>query len=226
MRTSLYYYIDESDFIMKRGYSRVETVKEILEWKNNKNESLEDKFFTKKEKLEWDKTDVLYSFLGIYVFGLRAYYPDKFRCTEFQIRTEKGRNAYSNKYIFYNYTAFAELNELEELKNFIENYLTLGNLIPIWPGGNVHRGQSQCFDIPEIYFSKYKKMAEALVNVYKNAYMKDIVRNKMQIDVPKLLVMKKEEYKEFLKYIVSTIQDRDYKLMEALNKKEFRKDIF
>jgi len=68
---------------------KMETVKEILEWKNNKKEkSLEEMFLDEKEKLEWDVTDTLYSFLGIYVIGLRSYYPPKFRCTTFQIRTE------------------------------------------------------------------------------------------------------------------------------------------
>lgn len=198
----------------------METVKEILEWKNDKKEkSLEEKFFNEKEKLEWDETDTLYSFLGIYVIGLGVYYPNKFRCTSFQIRTEKGSNAYSNKYIFNNYKEFVDLNELEELKNFIRNYLQIGNLIPIWPGGNKHRGQSHCFDIPEIYFSKYKKFTDAFVQVYKNAYMEDIIENKKQIELPKILKMSKDEYKEFLKYIVDTIQNRNNKIIDLLEQK-------
>jgi len=92
--------------VYKEG-CKMETVKEILEWKNNKKEkSLEEMFLDEKEKLEWDVTDTLYSFLGIYVIGLRSYYPQKFRCTTFQIRTEKGGNAYSYKYIFSNYKEF------------------------------------------------------------------------------------------------------------------------
>lgn len=198
----------------------METVKEYIEWKNDDEEkSLEEMFFNEKEKLEWDETDTLYSFLGIYVIGLGVYYPNRFRCTDFQIRTEKSSNAYSNDYIFNNYKEFVALNELEGLKDFIKNYLTIGNLIPIWPGGNRHRGMSNCFDLPEIYFTKYKKITEALVQVYQNAYMENIIENKKQIELLKILKMNKEEYKEFLKYIVGTIKYRNNKIMDVLEQK-------
>lgn len=201
----------------------METVEEIIEWKKNKKEeSLEEKFFNEKEKLEGDETDTLYSFLGIYVIGLKAYYPNKFSRTNFQIRTYKGSNAYSKIYIFNNYKEFVDLNELEELKSFIKNYLTIGNLIPIWPGGNMHKGLSQCFDIPEIYFIKHKKFTDALVQVYKNAYMENIIKNKEQIKFPNILEMNKETYKEFLKYIVYTIEYRNNKIMNVLKQKRIQ----
>ncbi len=203
----------------------METVEEFIEWKKNRKEkSLEEKFFNEKKELEWNETDTLYSFLGIYVIGLRACYPNKFTRTNFQIRTDKGSNAYSKK-IFNNYKEFVDLNELEELKNFIKNYLTIGNLIPIWPGGNMHKGMSQCFDIPEIYFIKHKKITDAFFQVYKNAYMENIIENKEQIKFPNILEMNKEIYKEFLKHIVYKIEYRNNKIMDVLEqKKEFKKD--
>lgn len=205
----------------------METVEEFIEWKKNKKEtSLEETFKEEAKKLEWDETDTLYSFLGIYVIGLRAFYPNKFPCTNFQIRTDKGSNAYSQKYIFNNYKEFVDLNELEELKNFIRNYLTIGNLIPIWPGGNMHKGMSQCFDLPEIYFIKHKKITDALVQVYRNAYMENIIENKKQIELPKILKINKKEYTEFLKHIVVTIKNRKNRIMDELEQKEFKKDKF
>lgn len=201
----------------------METVEEIIEWKKNKKEkSLEEKFFNEKEKLGWDETDTLYSFLGIYVIGLRAFYPNNFPRTNFQIRTDTGSNAYSKIYIFNNYKEFVDLNELEELKNFIKNYLSIGNLIPIWPGGNMHKGMSQCFDIPEIYFIKHKKITDALIQIYKNSYMENIVENKKQIELTKILKMNKEEYKEFLEYIVDTIQNRNNEIMDVLEQKRIQ----
>lgn len=198
----------------------METVQEYLEWKNNKKEkSLEEKYIKKTRELEWDFTDTLYSFLGIYAIGLKAYYPDKFRCTKFQIKTEMGTNAYCNKYIFNNYKEFEALNELDELKEFIKNYLTIGNLIPIWPGGNMHRGMSQCFDLPEIYFNRHNKFTDFLVQVYKNAYMGNIIENREKIKFPDILEMDKEKYKKFLKYIVATIKDRNNSIMCALENK-------
>lgn len=198
----------------------METVEEYFEWKSNKKEkSLEEKYIMKTRELKWDFTDTLYSFLGIYAIGLKAYYPNKFRCTKFQIKTETGTNVYCNKYIFNNYKEFEELNKLNELKEFIKNYLTIGNLIPIWPGGNMHRGMSQCFDLPEIYFNRHNKFTDSLVQVYKNAYMGNIIENREKIKFPDILEIDKEKYKKFLKYIVDTIKDRNNSIMCALENK-------
>ncbi len=195
----------------------MKTVKEFLIWKNdNKEKSLEDLFYNEKVKLEWEETDTLYSFLGIYVIGLAAYYPNKFRSTNYSILTERGRNVYSNNFIYDNFEKFVELNESEELMNFINNYLTIGNLFPIWPGGNIHKGKSYCFDIPEIYFCKHKKMAYALIKVYTNSFMEEVIENRNNLELCKLLNMNAEEYKLFLKNVVNTIQKRTHNIKDVL----------
>ncbi len=122
-----------------------------------KTKIIRRKFFNEKKELEWDETDTLYSFLGIYVIGLKACYPNKFIRTNFQIRTVKGSNEYSKKVIT-NYKEFVDLNGLEELKNFIKNYLTIGNLISIWPGGNIHKGMSQCFIYQKFILLSIRKL--------------------------------------------------------------------
>ncbi len=84
----------------------------------------------------------------------------------------------------------------------------------------MHRGMSQCFDLPEIYFNRHKKFTDSLVHVYKNAYMEDIIENREKIKFPDILEMNKEKYKKFLKYIVDTIKDRNNSIMCALEKKK------
>lgn len=42
------------------------------------------------------------------------------------------------------------------LQKLIDKYETIGNVIPVWPGANVHRGQFGCYDCPDIYFNDEK----------------------------------------------------------------------
>lgn len=35
----------------------------------------------------------------------------------------------------------------------MDEYYSIGNIIPIWPGGNENRGKFGCYDLPEFYFS-------------------------------------------------------------------------
>lgn len=47
---------------------------------------------------------------------------------------------------------FLKLNMLKELKDFLSVYNSIGNIIPIWPGGNESRDKFGCYDLPELYF--------------------------------------------------------------------------
>lgn len=136
----------------------IKSVEDWMSWRLDEDSiSVENynKPFT--DKLGWgEKTDVLYSFLSIYALGLLAFYPDKFYKKGAVIfsRKKKLQRAYSGKYITGNYNNFSELNDFLESKGFIEHYFDIGNVIPIWPGGNVEKGTIQIYDLPEIYFSK------------------------------------------------------------------------
>lgn len=200
----------------------MKTVEDYFEWLNNSKEpSLECMFRNETDNLGWGATDTLYSFLGIYVLGLKPFYPDNFHRTSYQIRSEdEKRNAYSNKYVYSKYQDFKELNDTEELRRFINNYLTIGNLIPIWIGGNANRGFSQCFDIPELYFTRddKKKQAEDFYHKYKNAYVRNIIDNEKQIKLTMLLDMEKTIYLKFLDDISNTIEFRSKKISEDLMK--------
>ncbi len=110
----------------------------------DKKKNIEDLFRNRTDKLGWQYTDVLYSFLGIYVLGLYAFDKDsrneksrKFR------RKEDGsiifvgdttQRLYSNEYIIKqkHYKDNIDLNQLEELKEFLDKYSSIGNLISIY----------------------------------------------------------------------------------------------
>ena len=132
-----------------------------------KKKSVEDSFRDETDKLGWEYTDVLYSFLGIYTIGIYAFDKEKNGKRLFERKGKDGsiifvRNSsqrlYSNKYIIEkgNFNNFLELNQLKELKVFLKAYYSIGNIIPIWPGGNENRGKFGCYDLPEFYFSKNK----------------------------------------------------------------------
>lgn len=178
---------------------------------------------TKKETkdLGWDYTDVLYSFLGIYVLGLYVFdkknNSDQFvlKGTDIKLRKKCKNLLYSKKIIYeqkYYKTSFAkELNNLPVFQEFLDLYYDIGNVIPIWPGGNSARGKAKCYDLAHIYFSKKKVLVwfDNLKKHYNNAYMDDIVNNgfekNMELFLDNLTV---EKYEEFLIYICKTIRKR------------------
>lgn len=111
------------------------TIKDFIDWKNEikKNETVESKNKKTIEKLGWSNTDVLYSFLGIYVLGLLAYYPNDFYLSKKKYTVQKYnvKRVYSLRYITNNYVQFGELNNNENLIEFVELYFSEGNIIPI-----------------------------------------------------------------------------------------------
>lgn len=86
----------------------------------------------------------MYSFLGIYVLGLYAFDKDsrneksrKFRRKEDGSRIfvwDTTKRLYSNEYIIKqkHYEDNIGLNQLEELKEFLDEYSSIRNLIPIY----------------------------------------------------------------------------------------------
>lgn len=179
--------------------------------------------------LIWGYTDVLYSFLGIYVIGLKTFYKNDFECSGVQIKPKRRENnnrqiAYSNTFIKRNYSSYDKLNNLDELTKFIEVYSNIGNIIPIWPGGNEHRGKSQCYDIPDIYFNgdNIKGYSDNFFNTYlkyKNVYLIEVLESRYT-KIEEIIGFNEEEYKEFLKYIVDVINNRTVSIKDWLKENE------
>lgn len=191
-------------------------VSDFIEWKNAKNKSsLEENLKAETNALGWIKTDTMYSFLGIYAIGLKAFYPERFSCSGNIIYTKEKTRAYSKRYITKHYMEFTKLNELPDLKIFLNLYLTLGNVIPMWPGGNVNRGMGHCYDLPEVYFNRNQEWAKILSKTYENACLDTIIENKHDINLPDLLRLNEDGYIKFLQYIVENIQSRNNYFKES-----------
>lgn len=161
---------------------------ELLKWKFDFKENITVEKYNKSnpkyENLDWFKTnddiDVLYSVLSIYLFGLCAYdSDDKFKIYANMIKYDSGINAYSNKFIknLYMDKKFEELNNNEYLNEFSRLYFSIGNVTPLWPGGNINKGKSFIFDLPELYFTKHEYWTDILVSKYENCIFLDELRN-------------------------------------------------
>ena len=194
------------------------TVDFIFNWKKDSNQqSVEEKNKSNTYVKEWKYRDVMYSFYGIYAMGLLVYYPDIFESTNCTIRLSKnnsGDKLYD--YILKNHSKYTELNELKELRDFIEVYDSVGNVIPVWPGANEHRGyKSKCLDLPDIYFKRHFKWTQHLIDEYPEAIIENLHRSSYPDTMKDFLELMKidGEYQKFLTYVIDKIKYRTSKLM-------------
>lgn len=97
----------------------METVSYWFAWRaDSKSQSVEDQNADRHTVVSsWENRDVLYSFLGIYTIGLWVFYSDEFIRKNVIIRPE----------------------DRPKMKKVSFNFLyeKCGNVIPIWPGGNI-----------------------------------------------------------------------------------------
>lgn len=152
-------------------YPSVEKANEEYTRKNN-NRNI--------KSLGWHETDVLYSFLLTYYLGLKVVNNTKF---EELVKKEKKINkrfqACSANFLFKcsMNEEFVPLNNSPELLEFLKLYYSIGNVIPMWPGGNEARGKKGIYDLPELFFNMYPYWTEKLMEKYKNSYLDYVVKN-------------------------------------------------
>lgn len=185
---------------------------------NPHEKSIEEKNKENKIISQWEHTDVLYSFIGIYQIGLLVFYSDEFRSTGYTIKAKTGEYA-SLKHLtakendqerFKNYK---DLNMVIKEAEFIQYIDSPGNVIPMWPGGNMNRGISAyCFDIPDIYFKRYERWFSALIREYPNSCLDGIIDNNEFSTAETrdfLNMMNKASYRRFLDHVVKIIKVRN-----------------
>lgn len=186
-----------------------ETLKLILD-RIESSVNVEHKYIDFTRENGWSYSDVLYSFKGIYTLGINVFYPElvELRGRIIRPKGDSKRLVYSQAYLEANYSRFEKLNSLEELKRLIKKYEEIGNIIPIWPGGNVHRGQFQCYDIPNVYFNDPK--ISSFVESYNSSIVEDKnkIPNLKKYSIDYLIHMDETQYKNFLVEIVSKIDER------------------
>lgn len=165
-------------------------------------------------ELGWECSDVLYSFRGIYSIGVFIYYRHLFIDdvkTDIFLKNNNGarQRLYSDKFLKEHYSEFKDVNNLPEIKMFLECYYDIGNVIPTWPGANVNRGMAHCYDIPNIYYKRHERFTKLIYgNIYKNAFLDNVLRNNEYDTVEKLFKLEKAEYAAFLKYVIGVIKER------------------
>ena len=203
-------------------------IKNVLDYKNEFHDekwiSVEDynKDFFKSKELDI-YTDVLYSALSLYVLGLYACYKDNYYLNNDGLICYKGKDGeeyliYNRRYVLENFEKFTELNQIECVKKFFDNYYELGNLIYV--DGfrmNNERGIANIYDSPEIYFHNNKeKTLDFLNNNIYNEYpqlksdiypIHFITQNKIT-SVKDLYFDTKEDYIDYVNYVNDIITKR------------------
>jgi 8-oxo-dGTP diphosphatase len=130
----------------------------------------------------WNKTDVLYSFTLTYYLGLNLINKERFEeLFEQEKATTKNSRLcrYSTRFLYKcsKDKAFVRFNECDELVNYIKSYFCIGNVIPIWPGGNEARGKMGIYDLPELFFNEYEDWTKELIRQNPNAIMESVIEN-------------------------------------------------
>ena len=202
---------------------KVQSVEDFFQKRQSVEKYNEDKI----NKLKWECPDVLFSFRGVYGIGVFIHYRQLFVenvRTDIIVKDETGvtrQHLYSDKFLSENYPQFSDVNNLPEIKEFLEHYYDIGNIIPTWPGANVNRGMAHCYDIPNIYYKRHAKFTELIYDkIYSNAFIDEIIENDEYDTVEKLLKLDPNQYVKFLKYIVKIIKKRNRQLQNILQKRE------
>lgn len=198
----------------------ISTVEGWFKWYENEEEpTVEDIYRSLTDSLGWECTDVLYSFPGIYTIGLLAFYSMEFYLTDggraIKPYSNQKQLAYSHTFLSENYSKYGDLNELKELKEFLKRYKKLGNVCPIWPGGNTDRGCNGVYDLPEFYFKRYPqypRWTSFLIGEYRGAHMEpaiDLTNKKTIKDFLDKMEGNEGEYIKFLSRICGVIDERE-----------------
>lgn len=162
------------------------SIDDIFQWKLKNGESLsvEDDNREKSQRLNWgDNIDVLYSFLLIYKLGLEVINNERF--SELKEEYKQNHkiirlNPMSLKFLYYcsQDSTFKSLNENKDMLKFLSLYSSIGNVIPIWPGGNEARGKKGIYDIPEIFFNMYPLWTDELIRQHQDSiFLDEVVKN-------------------------------------------------
>lgn len=201
--------------------SQILTLKQLINLKYEKIE--DDKMIS---KLGWgDYKDVLYSFLGIFTLGIYIFEKENGNKNRYSIGRDniiriagKRQRLYSRKYIIAHLDDFSDLVNTKEIRDFVRVYTTVGNIIPIWPGGNEFKGKAGCYDIPDIFFCQYRNMEEVYVQHILHKSIEDVALTRFMSgspyvsDIQNVFEYDMEEYKKFVVHIVNEIETRTKEL--------------
>ena len=185
-------------------------IETFFNWKTGKGKTVEEQYQDHRIISQWEKTDVLYSFIGIYQIGIFAFHPDTCKRTKYTLRSITNEY-FSTDYLKENFATYKDLNVAIMASQLIKYIDSVGNVIPIWPGGSSDRGtMAYCFDIPDIYFKRYEKWFLAMRQLYPNSCLDGIIDSEFATDDTSRFLdsMDKGTYCAFLEHIIKVIADR------------------
>lgn len=225
---------------------KIESVEEMFRWKLSEKilnqyglkklyyKSVEDVNRSLTESLNWPKElDVLYSFLLVYKLGLITINENRFLEIKEEMKKEwniKLINTNSKEFLFRcsKDDAYKEFNNCNEITDFLKMYFSIGNVIPIWPGGNEARGKSGLYDIPELFFNRYSVWTNVLIKHYETAYLDDVLKGNYFIfskdefkDIKNFVTRIKKDNQVYFDYLASrskVIREREKLLLNYLGK--------
>ena len=199
--------------------SQILSPKQIINLKHQKLEKNEI-----ISNLGWgDYKDVLYSFLGIFTLGIYIFEKENVnKCKysigeDYIIRIDGTRQwLYSRRYISKHFDEFSDLANTKEISDFAKVYTSIGNIIPIWPGGNEFKGKAHCYDIPDIFFSEpiHAETEKMYVLHVLKISIEDVALARFMTGSPYVKDIKDvfeyniEEYKKFVRHIINEIEVR------------------
>lgn len=148
-----------------------------------KYKSVEEENRDLAKVLGWKgEIDVLYSFLLLYKLGLQVVNETRFKQIKTEVKNKWGiqrLNESCPEFIFIcsQDAAYTDFNNCPEIVKFVKLYFSIGNVIPIWPGGNEARGKKGVYDMPEFFFNKDDIWTKTLIEEYKNIHLDSIINN-------------------------------------------------
>ena len=201
-------------------------IKTILE---DSYTEIEKKHARDTKRIGWGRyTDVLYSFtalfaVGVYIYNKgHGYHGDIYK----YIKTADGKrqNLWSRSCLLELYDTSPQSKWMTELCKVItplaEVYDSIGNLFPVYPGGNQFKGTCGCLDMPDIFFLNEQVLKLELYYTSEllctDPLLDDIINNPLVNDVSELYGLGKENYDKLIKAIVSRINSRQAAIYERL----------
>ena len=202
----------------------------------NLPKSMEAWFESETKALIWgERIDVMYSFMSIYALGIWAYNSDNedFCIADFKRSSSKlfykldkclvWNGDYLNR-VQGNDQIVGKLNNNPDMLHFARHYFSLGNLMPIWPGGNVPKGDqnNSFFDIPELYFHYHRTWFDVIKRGFENVFLDDLFTEVGATYDHGLKdffnsVHSEETYNAFLHHVVTVIKTREEKIRKWMS---------
>ncbi len=218
-------------------------ITELILWKNKKdnftNESVEEYNSNYTNLCGGTQcTDTLFSFLSLYAIGIYVFNK---QMKDFEVsnkiyllnREDKKKQLLASKKFISNLLLNTnqdtfKLNDLNNIFNkFAEVYFKPGNVIPMWPGGNMMKGNQNCgfYDNTSIFFHRfpvyYDMLNNSVIPTFFNEYSREYIMNSKFESLESLLksMPATTDYEAYINECIDIINKRTDYIEEYIKNK-------